>query len=297
MILAVINALVAIVQITVDSTFLKYGPPRLAFGNVVRASGIFQAEYELGYCQILAIIITLQRYRGMVRRYFLIPLLTISVLLTFHRLDFIILNLCLIIYTGLFSSSTRKVMVSLVIGLVALSTTTIYWVVAPMIKTSSFVQQRLQEDTVSGRLAQYQLILTTLAEFTDVTFFGLGDYDNKAYDILMKKRNLVHTIHEGDKTYSKGSVVHNGFLAVGILHGALAMTFFTAFLFSMLFYFKKKISRATPNTIVSFFAVLIWILCNLSNGMNSFDAYFPLMVALLSGAGVGQLRGRTLWLC
>ncbi len=296
-IMAVVNAVVAIVQIGLNSSFLKTCDPRLAFGHVVRASGVFQAEYDLGYFQILAVILCLIRYKDKekVKLYVIVPLLIFSILLTFHRLDFIILNICLMLYIWLFSTSTKKIMALICLAFVTVFSTVLFWALRPTIKDSSIMEGRILQDTVSGRFSQYGLILNTLAKGNEVTLFGLGDYSNTAYDKLMAKGHFMQSFESGTaKWYQRGFHVHNGYLEVGILHGVPAMAVFIAFLVSMALHFKKKISRDDPSSIMVFFAVLIWLLCNISNGISSFSSYYPLLVALLTGATTGLSREKSL---
>lgn len=282
--LAVTCSFIAIYQVVVNSEFLKTCDPRPAFGNIVRASGIFQAEYELGYFQILAIIISLVRYKGSLLRIIIIPLLTLSVLLTFHRLDLIILLVSLIIYTWLFSNTTRKAVIVFGIVFMAFFTFVSYTVLVPLFHKSAFVTERLDADTVSGRFKQYKVVATALPKFP----MGVGDYENQAYTVLMAKHpELMESIDAGTWNWHQIPYrVHNGYLEVGILHGPLAMIVFIAMMFSMLWYFKKRISRESSYSMVPFFAVLIWLLSNVSNGVSNFAVYYAVLLSMLSGAVV-----------
>jgi hypothetical protein len=118
---------------------------------------------------------------------------------------------------------------------------------------------------------------------------GVGDYENPAYADLMKKNNMMESINPGTPYwYQIPYRVHNGYLEVGILHGPFAMGIFIAMMFSMLWYFKKRITAESPYSIVPFFAVLIWMLSNISNGVSNFAVYYAVLISLLSGAAMAR---------
>ena len=78
LLMAVASVIIALTQIGINSDFLKTCDPRIAYGTVVRTSGIFLSEYELGYFLILACIIAAVKFKGSTRR--------IPVILTSPRL-------------------------------------------------------------------------------------------------------------------------------------------------------------------------------------------------------------------
>jgi hypothetical protein len=286
--MAVASALISLIQIGINSEFLKTGDPRIAFGNVVRSTGIFQSEYELGYFQILAIMISMFKLKGSAWRFRLILLLLASLLTTFHRLDLLILMACLASYVWFFGKPSQKVAsygaVVFAIFVVAAS----YVILEPLIGKSEFVLQRLQEDTVSGRFKQYGVILQALPDFA---FVGMGDYTSKAYYALMEKAHMVRAIEGGTANWHREAyVVHNGYLEVAALYGAFAMTAFFALLISMLRYFKKINHIKFRYSIVPFYAVLIWMLANISNGVSTFRIYFVLLLAILAGSMISMQR-------
>jgi len=279
--MAVVSAVIALVQIGIDSSFLKTGDPRRAFGNVVRSSATFQAEYELGYFQILAIMVAMVRFKGSLWRYPLIALFAASLFVTFHRLDILILLVCLSTY-GLISGKGGQKIASLVamifiIILVVLS----YLALESVIGNTAFVKERVKEDTVSGRLEQYKVIIQSLPDFP----FGMGDYTSKAYYDLMNKNQMMETIYAGTADWTRRPYqVHNGYLEVGALYGGVAMVIYMLLLFSMLGYFKKRVSMGFPYSIVPFYAVFIWVLSNISNPVSAMRMYFVLLMAMLCGS-------------
>lgn len=288
LVLAITGAIIAYIQFAVNSSFLRTGETPVAFGTVMRATGIFTEEYDFGAFQDLGVMIAILRYRGFLR-YVLVPVLAMSVVLTFHRLDIIVLGVCLIAYFWLYINAAHRVFASIMMILALVVASAATPIIGSMIGKSTVVttmEGRLGQDTITGRLAQYEVVAATI--FTDYTLLGMGTYYNPAYDKLMKEHGMVNYASDGMTLI--GFRVHNGYLEVGILNGVIAMFLFIAFLFSMVRFFKKNSSRESLNAAIPVFAVLIMMLINLSNGMSSFNIYYSLLCAMLSGAFVAYRR-------
>lgn len=287
--LAAIGALVAIVQIAEDKMFLRTGDLRPAFGNKLRSTGIFQSEYDFGYFQILAVIVSFVRYRGKAIRLLIVPLLMVSLLLTFHRLDYIILFICAFSYLVFFSN--RKVPLPIyavggVLGILLLFLS--FYMFQSMGGRSAMVEERLKQNTVSGRLLQYQLVAKSMLDHP----LGLGSYDHPDYVALMSKHGMVQWFRDQfDNGYTRPLAVHNGYLAAGIQYGVLGFIIFVTWVFSMFRYFRKQITPQMPYSLVPFYAVVIYALSNISNSVSIFRAYFVVLLAILGGASIAMQRG------
>lgn len=280
-ILAVTGAFISFIQFAVDDTFLRTGEVRGAFREVKRATGIFTQEYDFGAVQILGVMVTIFRFRRSFITYLFVPVLAMSVLLTFHRLDIIVLAVCLITYFLFYTDAKRKAL--LVFVLVAISV--VYPLIDTMLEKSTVVttlEGRIGQNTVTGRLAQYQVAAMLI--FTDYTLVGLGTYENPAYDERMKLHGMMNYDEFGKAVGAFR--IHNGYLEVGILYGVLAMFAYTLFLFSMLRYFKKRSFRKSQYSALPMFVVLIYMLINISNGMSSFNFYVAVLCAMLAGSFV-----------
>ena len=104
--LSVFMILVSIIQVTLGPMFLRTGEAKLAFGNTLRAYGIFQFDGELGMFQVLALMLALVLYRGKAWLKLLVPFLVISVFVTFTRVGYLILFVALITYV-IYSAKRR----------------------------------------------------------------------------------------------------------------------------------------------------------------------------------------------
>lgn len=287
-VMAAVGALIAFIQFAGDGGFMRTGEIRGAFGNVARASGIFLQEYDFGAFQAFGLMTTFIFYRNSFLRYLLMPLIGMSVLLTFHRLDIIILAVCLIAYFWFFVESAQKVMVTFLLLFAMGGAVALYPIIGDMIGQSAVVttlEGRIGQDTVTGRIEQYKVAAEYI--FTDYTLLGMGNYENPAYDDLMHEHGMMNFAPDGKLI---GFRLHNGYLEVGILRGVVAMFVFTAMLVSMLVFFKRRASQKVLYSAVPFFAVFVWMLANISNGVSSFNFYYSLLCAILAGAFV-QVHG------
>ena len=102
-VMAIGSSIIALIQV-VDPMFLRTGPPRIAFGGLWRAYGPFSSEYILGGFQIVALFMLLTYAKSNPLKLILAPLIVLSVVLTFHRLDLTILFVCGVIFFSKYAS-------------------------------------------------------------------------------------------------------------------------------------------------------------------------------------------------
>lgn len=287
--IAAISSIIALVQVSVASDFFRAGESRIAFGRVIRSTGVFREEYEMGYILILSIMIVLQIYKGSFWQKPFLGLLFAGLITTFHRLDLLIVFTCWLTYVWMTGNAQQKARSYGLLGMTAVIGTAFFLIFSEQIEQSDVVAKRLKEDTVTGRFRQYQVILEELPEFT---LTGMGDYTNLRYYKLMEKHQMMRGYKKpGDpRWYSEPYMVHNGYLEVGLFYGAAAMIAFICLLFSMLFYFKKLIHSHIYCSAAPFYGVFIWILSNISNGISNFRIYFILLVSILIGSMISLHR-------
>lgn len=282
-VMGVVSAVIAIVQFFVDPYFLKTANPRGAFGATIRSSGVFSAEYQLGHFLVLSSMVALCRYRGFWRTYVFLPLLMLGLLVTFHRLSYIIAATCLVGYVLLHARPAQRVTA---ISVIVIGTTVLFGVLSlagVFESKSAFVEDRLQQDTVTGRLKQYVVAIQALPNHP----LGMGSYDNPEYDRLMARHQLTRNVLTERGTWeSRGFTVHNGFLEIGMLYGTPSMATFALLLFSKLRFFWYRYRDNPPFSNVAFFGVLILIMANISNAISQFSLHYLLLVALIAGFAV-----------
>lgn len=282
--LSMLCIFVTIIQATVGPLFLRTGEAKEAFGSTLRAFGIFRFDGELGAFQALALMIMLVRYQGMSRLYLLVPLICVSVFVSFHRLGYITLFVCLLIYALFFS---KKKVGSVLLLLVVPAVLILAYSAYKMGGDKSGVESRLTQDTVSGRLAQYGVALETVPTHP----MGMGGYENPAYGKLMEKYGMVQWLPDKyGVERPEALAIHNGYLEVGIKYGAMGMITFITLLISLFRYFKKRISSQYRYSIVPLFTVLVWALSNTSQAAASFNGYFVVLQAIIFGSFVAMYR-------
>ncbi len=289
--MAVLSALISFVQI-IQSDFLKTCSPRMAFGSIVRSTGIFQSEYELGYFQTLAVMTALIKYKGSFWKIPLALLFSASIITTFHRLDILILFTCIASYIWYFGKPSQKFasLGAMVIGSVV--AVVFYALFGSILGNSEFVEQRLTQDTVTGRFRQYEAILGNLPE---IGLFGMGDYTNPAYFKFMKQHGMLYRAGtQSDYWHQEAYAVHNGYLEVATLYGGISMLVFISFMFSLVFYFKKNLKTNLQYAPIPFYAALIWALANISNGVSTLRLHLVLLLAIVGGTTIAlQHRQKT----
>jgi O-antigen ligase len=277
-ILSLFCALLAIYQLLIDSNFLKICPPRIDFGSFVRSSAIFNSEYELGYILNFSIIIFLVRYKNKSVLYIALPLLIFALFSTFHRLNWIIFVICMLLYAII----NKRFHLVIRYSFIFLGAGIFLFLVIPEIleqkELQLFIDNRLLSDS-GKRFIQYKMALEIISN----NFFGLGGYNTKeyynmavSYDLIQKK-GIPH-------------VVHNGFLAIAVKYGVLTMLSFIFMVISMFVYFAKKISFNNLTTTFPYFIILIWLLSNLTNSITQFNSYFEILIAIICGSFISLYK-------
>lgn len=281
--LAAFSAFVAITQFAVDPLFMRTGEAKAAFGETLRAFGIFQFDGELGAFQIFSLVVVLTRYRGMLR-FALALLLVLSIFLTFHRLSYVTLFACLLIYIMFFSKRKAGAVLVLLIPMVLVLSYNVY---KSTYGGGAGIEQRITSDTVSGRIDQYRVTLEAIQN----TPLGVGGYENPIYVKLMKDHDMVKWVPDGpNHSHPEALEVHNGYLDVGIKYGILGGGIFVALMVSMARYFRRMVSGRHPYSIVPVFAVLIWMMSNTTQTNSNFRAHYVILLAMICGAFVARCR-------
>lgn len=276
-VMAIGNALIAFAQV-IDPLFLRTGPLRIAFGNLWRAYGAFSSEYILGAFQIVGLFTLITHVKKNSLKMIFVPLIIGSVVLTFHRLDLIILLICGVLYFSKFASKQVSLAGNFVLVIILLAAVPAYTVLTG--GQSQLVDERLTEDTITGRIQQFKLAVTLLPKHP----LGFGSESHPEYQEAMISAGHFMGMIDARGRYQKvGLVVHNGYLGVGIKYGIVAMIVFTLIIWKMGRYFYTHSRKTEPITIIPFIAVLVWGLSNLTNGIIEFRTYNVMIVALIAG--------------
>ncbi len=281
--MAFVNGVIALLQL-VDPLFLRTGILRSAYGGLYRSYGVFSSEYILGSFQIVALFITLTAIKSKYIKNLIVSILVMSIVVTFHRMDLIILMFCGLFYLYRFVS--RRAGNLGLIGMIFVSVVVFpaYSIFQSVGGESQLVNERLSKNTISGRLDQFDIVIKAMPRHP----LGLGSEENPVYQELMIKHGHTKSeLRPDGRYYDVGLPVHNGFLSVGIMYGIIAMVVFVILLFKMVRYFYSHANKQHAITVIPLISLLVWALANLSNGLVVFRAYNVLTVAVLIGLFTG----------
>ena len=275
MIAAVISSSVSLIQFTVDPYFLRIGDNRAAFGNFIRANGIFSTEYFNSYFLIVAVTWTFVSVKNVLWRTLLISLFTLGVISSFQRMSWIILALVFLIYLVYIHKIAieRLVFVGLS-GLALILSISIFYY--QDIMNSTMVTERLS-DSVGGREGYYSMVLDN---FGKKPLLGYGNLKNEIY-----YENLLRITQDRDRATATTGDLHSGYFSVLFLYGVPAFVCFVAFVVLSVLFYAKSLNR-DPYFIIPFLVSIIYLVGNLTNTFL-FLKYISVLYAIHIGIGMG----------
>jgi hypothetical protein len=279
---AVISTFIGIVQLFVDQQFMRVGAGRIAFKNILRSSGLFQADYTQVYFCLIAWIIAVMRMEKGRLRTFVLYLTPIGMFLTFHRAGALIFLGVMIIYLVRF----REIKGRLVLGFAFLVGLFLFYLLIgqnTFLTTTGFfsggLQERMSDDTISGRFAIYNVVLQRIPDFF---WMGIGTKFSNIYYMDM---------FTSGQTYAVGGEiggVHNLFLNLAYLYGVPASFVMLTFIVTSVVNFFRKI-ELDRMIFIPFAVCLVFFFGNFSNWFYP-DAEFSITVAIVTGLGMGLVK-------
>lgn len=288
-VLSIFSAILVFFQLIVDHDFLRSGEPKIAFGSIYRAFGLFEFDGELGFFQSLSLVILLVRSPPGIKRALCFSLILASIFLTFTRLCYLTAYVSLALYFIFYARerfSFTSAFIVTAIPVLLMSSFVVYDMVGGR---SQLIEARLRDDTATGRLKQYEVTAVAMLKYP----FGISHYDNPAYTPIMEKYNMVQWFRDKyNMPYTKPLEVHNGFLSVGILYGVLGLLFFSAAMVSLSLYFYRLAKNESRQYIMPLFSVYIWGVSNLTQRNDGFGFYYVLLLAILFGSMVAMYRAK-----
>jgi hypothetical protein len=279
---AVISTFVGIMQLFVDQQFMRVSVGRIAFKNILRSSGIFGADYtQVYFCLIGWIIAVMTMEKGRLRQ-FVLYFLPIGMFLTFHRAGALIFLGVMIAYLIKYRELKGRIIlgVAFLIGVFLL-----YLLIgqSALFNASGFfsggIQERMSDDTISGRFAIYNVVLQRIPDFF---WMGIGTKFSNIYYMDM---------FTSGQTYAVGGDiggVHNLFLNVAYLYGVPTSIVMFSFISSSIVGFLRKI-EVDRIVFIPFAVSCVYFFGNFSNWFYP-DAEFSITVAIVLGLGMGLLK-------
>ncbi len=251
---AIISSIICVVQI-IDADFMRLGERRVAFGSVLRSSGIFKNERTNAYFTIMAMIwvLTLVRENKQLR-YLLIAIMAVGVVCTFHRMSWLVMAMVLIIYFTFIEKIGFHYLFS--IGLAGATALLGVFIFAfDDIMESSVVKERLADD-VDGRKGYYAMVFDNIGE---KPLFGYGSKQNDAYF-----EGMMQVTRNRERALGLEGGLHSGYFSALFYYGVPAFVFFTAYIILGIIYFARLISYNLFFAI-PFLLALLYAIGNLSN--------------------------------
>jgi len=286
-IFSIFSSIVSLLQIFYSTDLFRFGISRFAFGETFRATGIFNSEYTLAFFHITIISFLLIYYNKL----YLILLNCIPVILSFHRLSYIILFITFFIW-AIQNIKNQKVHILSYITLYFLVFLALYSTIFTNYSLqdlfqSRFFTERMAADTIGGRVEQYKNASFIMKDH----LFGIGSYYSKSYYNYAAKIGQVHGVEIYDTDLDKitglrkvGIIVHNGFLGAGVRYGILGFFCFLSLSISCATYFLRELKHSGNDFfMIPLLVSITWILYNTTNDFSNLKHYHAIHFAIILG--------------
>jgi hypothetical protein len=274
---AIATCLVSFVQMGVDPMFARTGDVRIAFGDVYRVNGIFNAEYFSAYYLIIASAWALTKLEDGFIKFGLVSMYSLGIFLTFHRMSWVLFILVLGIYFLVVAKPQMdKLLLAGMTGITILLV--LFLAFQREILNSTLVKERVTE-TVDSRFGYYNMVFDNIG---DKPILGYGNHDNEVYYYSM-----LHITRMRERATGAAGGIHSGYLSAMFYYGIPACLFFTLFVLSTMVYFARLYLRThNPIFSITFFLALVYGISNITNTLL-FSEYLGLYFAIFLGLGLG----------
>ena len=277
---AVVTSVICVIQTVADTMFMRVGEQRSAFGDVLRATGIFKTERINAYFLILAMAWTLITLQNVRLKYMLSMLFAVAVIFTFHRMSWLVMTLVLFIYFVKIQqvSPTRLIFAGLIGLTLVLSVYTFFF---QDIMQSSLVQERLT-DSVDGRKGYYTMVIDNIGH---QPVFGYGGKNNEVY-----YQAMLQVTRQLNRATGADGGIHSGYFSTLFYYGVPALVFYILFVVLAILYFYRL---TTYNIFfaIPFLLAVIYAVGNLTNTLlySGIGVFYAMHLGL--GLGARYQRG------
>ncbi len=289
MIVAVATSLVGFVQFFFEPTFLRVGDNRVAFGSHLRANGVFSSEYLNSYFLIAALALLLVYVRSAHVKTALAILFGSGILLSFHRMSWMVAAVVLCAYLVL----QKRQQIWKLAGVAAIAVFLGYGIfteVFPMqrvVQTSTMYRERISSNTIDSRLKFFSIVIDN---FDKVALWGAGTRTSSLYYHGMMSTGIVGR----EWALGRSGSIHNLYLELLFLYGLSVLLAFCLMLLAMIRY---HFARFKTGSTAFLFPVLFLVMFSLMNLTNSIplDSQFGILFAIALGASAATGFGRIHW--
>ncbi len=284
---AVISSLVAVVQLLVDSSFLRVNPTfsRPAFGGVLRSTGVFRDDYMHAYVVIVGLIWALFTVNNGIKKVVIISIMLIGILFGFMRMGYVVIFVVLTHYFYFMYRGNPQLKILLVVASVILAVVSIGWVVTSGIMESTVAQERmLDEGTAEIRGKLYgQAIESSIKSFSSF-LIGYGTSEHPEYYEAMFKVTQSNRWATGE-----AGGWHNLYLETLFFHGIIATVVLIIFLLLATAYFYKLGVREEETMLIPFYCLLSFVIANLSLSLPVYSN-FGILIGITCAVALSQRK-------
>ncbi|MDH3651007.1 MAG: O-antigen ligase family protein [Saprospiraceae bacterium] len=271
---AVASSIISLTQI-IFPYFMRMGDLRSAFGDTLRANGMFRTEYYNAYFMILGIAWTLRNITSAQLRIGIVVLLSLGVLSTFQRMSWLILSVVMLIYVLFLNRPIRRFIPLGVVATALLMIVALFYYNS--FKNSSLVQDRLS-DSIEGRYGYYSMVTDNIGQRP---IFGFGGTNNEVY-----YQGMLQVTGMRERATGEAGDIHSGYFSSLFYYGLPGLLFFLAFTVLAIWYFARLLSFDSFFMIPLFIAILFAV-ANLTNTLL-FSKYLAVVYAIHLGIGLGM---------
>jgi hypothetical protein len=271
----VFSCIISFLQIGYHPLFMRLGDHRIAFGSLLRANGLFSAENYNSYFLIVTMIWVLITVHKPILKWGLIGLFICGVLITFHRMSYLIMSIIFAIYFLKLDPIRLDRLIALSLG-GATCLLALFVFFQAEIMGSSFVQERMT-DHVDGRKGYYTMVFDNIG---DKPVFGFGGKKNDVY-----YQAMIRITGEMNRATGTTGGIHSGYFSTLFYFGIPACFFFSAFVLLTIGYFGYM-TRYHLFFAIPLIMAIIYCIGSFTNTFL-FDRYLAILFAIHIGVGMG----------
>lgn len=275
MIGAVFSSLICLAQASFDTMFMRVGELRIAFGDVMRSTGLFSTERVNAYFLIMALAWALITVGNKQMKFTLAGIYCLGVVSTFHRMSWLVMALVLLLYFIKIQKvgADRLIFAALTAMILILSVYTFFF---QDIMNSSLVQERLA-DSVDGRKGYYAMVIENIGK---QPVFGFGGKNNKVY-----YQGMLEITGQFNRATGQDGGIHSGYFSTLFYYGVPAFVFYICFVLLAVFYFLK-LSRYNIFFAIPFLIAVVYGAGNLTNTLlfHGTGIFYAIHIGLGLGA-------------
>lgn len=280
LVICVVSSLVGAYQFFGDPMFFRYGVERPAFAGFLRSNGVFFTDHIQGYFLITGFFVAFLFVRGKILRYGLSSLFLLGIVLSFHRMSWLVFMILMFLYLTKIRRIRLKRWV-LAGGFLGTFTLMLGNEIIDSISRTEFVTERLVEDTGS-----YRVLFTFLAinNIPDHWVLGIGSPKSDEYYAAVMAEDLSE-----EEALGEFGGIHNAFFQIAYFKGVPLAILFSIFLIVGIKGLWSASVNANVLIFLGFMEFLKFAMAGLTNGIL-LGSEIGILMAIVLGIVVNRTR-------